>query len=206
MTSIVDYWIDYKAKLIKEFVEDSITTWGSHLEIAKLIYDLWPKYIKQSLWGTRYRSNAHNTILTSLYTLKEKLLEFKYGTDDEKWLYHSNNKRYHNWQIFAFFPLLEENGFLLLMKMMKLHYNDSQDMLIFGLACYPQMSWCGPERSLSYLRDILTYWDENGNIHFCRGTGSIGQLECLVKIYKNYNVNLHEIDGIKDILERYDID
>jgi hypothetical protein len=52
----------------------------------------------------------------------------------------------------------------------QLHYNDAQDMLMFGIYQYP------PAELLPVLRRILTHWNREGNIDICSsGTGEFSE-------------------------------
>ncbi len=211
---LLDFPLSFVARILNKFVLDEYSyAWGGDEEIAKLVYHLWPKYMKNQTWKNYNKTFPHNIIFNCLYSIRESLLEFDKinSCEDFNELRRKKNTcRYYNWHMFAFFPLLEDRGIPILLKVIELPYNDAQEMLMFGLAQYD------PRTFLPHFEKILDHWQKNtmksgdcqsnNFIHFESGTGIYRELEMIVKKYeKDFGVKVYENEKIKNILEYYEI-
>ncbi len=89
--------------------------------------------------------------------------------------------RYHFWHGLGFYALMgdevaclssspaeDHKGVEMLEEASHLHYNDAQDMMMFGILQYE------PAKLLPVLRRILTHWEREGNIEMVSsGTGAL---------------------------------
>jgi hypothetical protein len=125
----------------------------------------------------------HGLIYESLYTLRERLREFKRAGEGVYQL--TRGTRYHFWHGLGFYSLLGEEGLEMLEAACHLHYNDAQDMLMFGIYQYP------PKELLPVLRRILTHWNREGNIEICSsGTGMTYQMGKVLTKYLAHGIDL----------------
>lgn len=131
---------------------------------------------------------SHDIVFNNLYSIKTVLEKFHTDTLDIKIHGYTN---YYSWHLFAFLPLLREDGLIVLMKIIKLPYNNAQDALIYGLIMYTHQDWISSVEFLIYLRKIFLYWNKHQNIHINNsGTGVISKTIELVREYKKINIDL----------------
>ena len=211
-----DFPLHLQAKMISEFITDEYKySWGVDYEITKLIYKLWYKYMLDSnrnpiRYKDHNKSNEyHKLIFESLYTLKYQLKEMKdldyemIGKLREK---YPNKGRYYNWHLLGCLPLLGETGLQILRSVCQLHYNDADELLLFGLYQY------NPKEFYPELKKILLYWYENQNIEYSISTGMLFRFKRIVKKYKKYGIdmvhdpdlsNIFQIEVVQEILGEY---
>lgn len=215
---LVDFPLNLQAEILQKFVDDPyFMGWGyPKFEVAKMIYHLWPRYmswqddpkeagfIPQSTFDFK-RKYPHDKIFNYLCKIKRGLEDFK-GVNDAKTFFEliqsqkaKNSQtlnRFYNWHLFAFFPLLGSNGLDLMMNVSKLFYDNSQDMLMFGLARFRASA------VLPILREIFSYWHNYKNINLGNSHDMREQIGEIANIYNKQGVNILRDPTIAKILEK----
>jgi hypothetical protein len=161
-------------------------------ELTKLIYHLWPKYMGQN-WFDYNKHYPHGDVFEILQSIKIKLERLEKVTSEQygKLL----GSRYYAWSLLGCIPLLK-NGENIMWNVIKLKYDDAQEMLIFGLSQFD------PVRYLPTLGKIFRYWDTHQNIELDdSGTGIVRDIFDLVHHYKKQGIDIYSDPNISDILE-----
>jgi len=196
---LLDFPLVLIADILEKFVNDPyVYAFSGEEQIVKLIYNLWPKYTNQN-WKNYDKTYPHNRIFNCLHDIKESLFEFeKLDTPEKlrKRTIEKGKRRYYNWHLLGFYPLLGDEGVPSFLKVITHNYDDAQDMIMFSLAQYD------PKQFINHFEYILEYWDTNKNIKFETGTGMIGELRWVIRRYKKRGVNVYDVEKIRCILER----
>lgn len=190
---LVDFPFSEQAEIINKFVAFPFRyAFGVDFEIVKLIYLMWPKYMKENTGYTKKFTGYDKMIYENLYTIKEKLKAMKNVTRATQ---YKTGEAYMNWHILGFLPLLGEKYIDLTCNICKLYYDDAQDMLMFGLYHYD------PKIFYSDLKKILLYWFANRNITFEGGTGMLGQFDEIIKKYKKHDIDIVNDRDLRQIMD-----
>jgi hypothetical protein len=196
-TSLLKYFpLTKQAEILNRFVGHAYRyAWGPDLEIGKLVYLLWNNYDLRD-YKSKPKVYPHNDIYEALYTIKSELKTMK-DLDNEKQraLYSKFPEKsgFYNWHLLGFLPLLDDDGLIILRNIIKQCYSNAQDMLMFGLYQYD------PKSFYLELKSIMLYWHTNNNIQFSSGTGIIGQLDLIVKKYKEHSIDVENDPDLKCI-------
>jgi hypothetical protein len=205
--------LEEQAKILQLFVKSPyFFGWGFNNAITLMIYRLWPQYMDIFDWKSRPRTYPHDIIFESLYTMREILREFrneKMSSEDYRCLrckQSGYNSRYYAWNLFSCLPLLEEEGIELLMKIIKLRYDDAQDSLMFGLCLYAKQKWIRPEDFVFYLREIFLYWSKEENILISSSATAMAmQTDELIHTFGKVGVDLLADEVLLDVWKKYDV-
>lgn len=195
---LYDFPLIEKIRIIELWVDNEYYYgFGSMIyEITKMIYKLWPEYMNKK-YNHSNNIYLHDKMFNNLCKIKNNLNEFEYIKNNEE-LYKigftKKKARYMYWHLFGLFPLLK-NGIELFLQVSKLNYDDAQDCLMFSIPHFPINIF------IPLFKETLKYWQDNNNISFDNGTGMIGQLEEVVKVFKNKNYNILEDEDFVTILQ-----
>lgn len=209
-----DFPITEQLILLERFTADEYAyAWSADYEVAKLVYKFWKQYDMDTLnWKNYNKTYPHGQIFNCLYTIKTNLLEFgteRFSTKEKRWQVIKNQGRgcrYLYWHLFAFLPLLKDDGLNILMKIAVMEYGDAKDMLMMGLTGYAYQDWITIPQFLPHLRKVLALWATDAySIKYCSGTGMIGHLLELIRIYKSHGVYLFDDSEIRSILDSRNI-
>lgn len=178
---------------LEQFTRDSYNIGlDGCIQLTKLIYHLWPKYMGQK-WFNNNKHYPHGDVFEILQSIKIKLKRLEKVTIDEYAQQLGSN--YYAWALLGCIPLLK-NGENIMWNVIKLRYDDAQEMLIFGLSQFD------PVKYLPTLGKIFRYWTTNMNIDpDCSGTGIVRDIFDLVQHYKKRGVDIYLDPEISDIFE-----
>jgi hypothetical protein len=176
------------------------------IQLTKLIYHLWPKYMYQSLFNYN-KHYPHGSIFELLNVIKFKLEKFNkiksYKEHIEKL-----KSNYYEWHLLGCIPLLK-NGEEIMKKVVCLSYDDAQEMILFGLSQFDAVKY------LPTLGKILLNWNDNFHFYpefdrnhsYCNsikiegGTGIYGDLINLAYEYKSKGVDIYSNKDIDSVLK-----
>ena len=205
---LLEFPLEKKAYIIEKFIDFANFHLESQRQICKLIYTMWPKYMKSDS-KLKDESEVHMSIYKSFNTIKTKLMDFKEidTADDYRTFCRTNKSGYLHCHLLALLPLLEE-GIDILMKVITFPYEDAQDGIMFGISQYD------PKKFLPKYREILkffhSYYDQNykndigvsNQLHIETGTGMVADINRINKEYYRKGVNVYEDEGILDVFNQ----
>lgn len=177
------------------------------IQLTKLIYHLWPKYMYQS-WFNYNKHYPHGAIFELLSVIKFKLEKFN---TIKSYKEHMEKLRdnYYEWHLLGCIPLLK-NGEEIMKKVVCLSYDDAQEMILFGLSQFDASKY------LPTLGKILLYWYDNNydfypefnrnhiyfnGIQIESGTGIYNDLVNLAYEYKRKGVDIYSNKDIYTVLQ-----
>jgi hypothetical protein len=171
--------------LLEQFVENSYNIeLDGCIQLTKLIYYLWPKYMTQT-WFNYNKHYPHGAIFELLQSIKFKLGELEKV---------SKSIPFPSFTLLGCIPLLE-NGEQIMWNVIQMRYDNAQEMLIFGLSQFD------PVKYLPTLGKVFRYWNTHGNIDICSGTGIFGDIINLAHHYKKRGVDIYSNSDIFDIFK-----
>ena len=198
-----DFPSRYQIKLLERFIEEEIVYENYSEDIVKMVYYLWPKYVKEGYtWREHSRRYPDVYFYNIFNTIREILRKFHKITVDnfgEERIERNKigKSSYPYFTMLGFLPLLGDEGVELLGKIKYLHYDDAQDFLMFGLCHFSK-------EDIGSVYDVLYYWWKNGNINLdCDDTGAKSECKKVIMHNQKRGIDYRKDERIKEIMEDF---